>query len=77
MKRVPLRLTGWQQVITYPYKSEMQSICFSSSANAKDCSCIASHIQIMVSKGYIPLAAIQMAFSGQIYSRTGGQLQSF
>lgn len=45
--------------------------CFRKRIFAKAYCRISSYIQTMANKGYNPLVAIQMAFSGQIYASTG------
>lgn len=45
--------------------------CFRKSVYAKSYCRISSYLQTMANKGYNPLVAIQMAFSGQIYADTG------
>jgi len=45
--------------------------CFRKSIYAKAYCRISSYLQTMASKGYNPLVAIQMAFSGQIYAARG------
>ena len=45
--------------------------CFRKSVYAKSYCRISSYLQTMANKGYNPLVAIQMAFSGQIYADKG------
>jgi transposase len=45
--------------------------CFRKSLYAKSYCRISSYLQTMANKGYNPLVAIQMAFSGQIYADMG------
>jgi transposase len=45
--------------------------CFRKSMYAKAYCRISSYLQTMANKGYNPLVAIQMAFSGQIYANMG------
>ena len=45
--------------------------CFRVEQYAKAYCRISSYLQTMANKGYNPLVAIQMAFSGQIYAQPG------